>query len=122
MTEINDLLPRIRAALGDHRPIREVNMFGGICLMVNEQMLLCVMSHSDLLVRTDPERSVELLALDGARQAEMGAGRSMGKSWITVTGEAVATDETLNFWVDEALTYNATATRPGGRRRSKKKP
>ncbi len=88
--------------------------------MVNEQMLLCVMSHNDLLVRTDPERSEELLALGGARQAEMGAGRSMGKSWITVTGDAVTTDETLHFWVDEALTYNATGARQSSRRSKKR--
>ncbi len=82
-------------------------MFGGLCFMVNEKLVVGVMKGGELLVRTDPDRFDDLLAVDGARQAEMGAGRSMGRSWISVSAEGIATDESLEFWVHEALTYNS---------------
>ncbi|MGV8847657.1 GyrI-like domain-containing protein, partial [Tessaracoccus sp.] len=101
-----DLASRLRATLGPNRAIREVRMFGGLCFMVDDKMAVCAMKGGDLLARTDPQRSAELLALDGARQAEMGHGRSMGKSWITVAADAVAAEEGLRFWVDAALAHN----------------
>ncbi|MEP7159477.1 MAG: TfoX/Sxy family protein [Dermatophilaceae bacterium] len=122
MIERPDLALRVHAALGAAPAVREVKMFGGVSFMVNEKMALSVMSNGDLLVRTDPERADVLLAVDGARPAEMGVGRSMGKSWITVAGVSIATDEALRFWVDETLAYNAKAGGSAGRRRPKKAP
>lgn len=81
-------------------------MFGGLSFMVNEKMVVAVHSDGDLLVRVDPDRNGELLALPGARPAEMGAGRAMGPGWICVAEEAVATDDDLSFWTDVALEYN----------------
>lgn len=107
-----ELCHRIRAALGPARMVREVNMFGGRCFMVDEKMVLSAMKDGDLLVRADPARSEEFLALDGARQAEMGTGRSMGRSWIAVEEEAISSDEQLGFWMDAALDYNATTAAP----------
>lgn len=101
---------RIRDALHSGRAVREVRMFGGLCFMVDEKMVLGVMGDGGLLVRADPARRDDLLAVDGARQAEMGAGRSMGPSWISVTPNAVATKTALNFWVNESLAYNARIT------------
>ncbi len=122
MIDRPDLVFRVHAALGAGRTVREVRMFGGLSFMVNEKMVLSVMSNGDLLVRTDPERADVLLAVDGAQQAEMGVGRSMGKSWITVAGRAIATDEALQFWVDETLAYHSKAADSGRGRRSKKSP
>lgn len=113
VTDKEDLAHRLRAALGPDRVIREVNMFGGLCFMVNEKLALGAMSGGDLLVKVDADRSDELLAVDGARQAEMGAGRSMGKSWIAVASDGIATDAGLEFWVGEALAHNAAAAEPG---------
>ena len=46
----------------------------------------------------------------GAKQAEMGADRSMGPGWITASAESIATDEDLGFWLEVALAYNQTVT------------
>lgn len=100
------LISRLRATLGAGRAIREVRMFGGVCFMIDGTMAVCAMKGGHLLARTDPQRSAELLALDGARQAEMGQGRSMGRSWITVASEALTTEENLGFWVAAALAHN----------------
>ena len=117
MDEHAGLLYRVRDALEVTPAVREVNMFGGRAFMVNEKMLVSVASDGNLLVRVGPERSDELLALSGARQAEMGAGRSMGKGWITVAEQAVATDDALDFWISVAAEYNDTATGWGSSRR-----
>ncbi len=103
------LADRIRAALAASPSVREVKMFGGVSFMVNEIMLVHVMHDGALLVRADPQRADELVAIEGARPAEMGAGRPMGKSWISVGEEAVATDEALDFWIGVALEHNAVA-------------
>jgi TfoX/Sxy family transcriptional regulator of competence genes len=79
-------------------------MFGGLAFMVDEKMVVCVRSGGDLLVRADPGRADELLTLEGAGPAEMGAGRPMSKSWISVGQEAIETDEDLDFWIGVAMT------------------
>ncbi len=88
-------------------------MFGGLAFMVNEAMVVCVMRDGDLLVRADPERADDLLTAGGARPAEMGAGRAMGKGWIAVGEEAVATSEGLDSWLGVALEYNDRRTDAG---------
>lgn len=108
MSAENELAARIRGLLGAERPVREKRMFGGLCFMVGEKMALSASLDGALLVRVDPARSGELLAMDCAEQAEMGEGRSMGASWISVRPEAVADDVALAFWAGVALEYNRT--------------
>lgn len=84
-------------------------MFGGVSLMLDERMLVAVRQDS-LLIRIDPGRSTELLSVAGAEPAAMGAHRSMGPGWITVSGRALAADEQLAFWLQVALDHHAGAT------------
>lgn len=105
-----ELAGRIREALADQTSVREVKMFGGLSFMVNESMAVCAMSDGDLLVRADPARSGELLTINGARPAEMGAGRAMGKGWVAVDNDAIASADDLDFWIGVALEYNAVQT------------
>lgn len=104
----HELAERLRDALEPRAQAREVKMFGGLSFMVNDKIALGTMSDGSLLVRADPKRD-DLLDVKGARQAEMGKGRAMGKGWITVTYEGIATEEDLDFWVGVALEYNAGA-------------
>jgi uncharacterized protein YndB with AHSA1/START domain/TfoX/Sxy family transcriptional regulator of competence genes len=105
-----DTVSRVRAALAAH-PTREVSMFGGRSFMVNDKIVVAVRGDGDLLVRIDPGRHRELIARPGAQPARMGAGRTMGPSWLCVAESAVATDEHLSYWIDAALEYNARAGR-----------
>ncbi len=101
------LTDRVRAMLEARaRPSREVRMFGGVSFMVDEKMVVSVRAGDGLLVRADPERNAELVALEGARSAEMGAGRAMGPSWIDVAGDALVSDEQVSFWIDVALEHH----------------
>ncbi len=98
---------RIRSALAHQPVVREVKMFGGLAFMVNEAMVVSVGSTGDLLVRVDPERSEDHLRVKVARFAEMGAGRTMGRGWLTVDAGAVAADEDLAYWIDAALAFHS---------------
>ena len=97
---------RIRKALTGKRSVREVKMFGGLSFMVNERLVIGVTRDGDLLIRADPEQADELLTVKGARPAEMGNGRVMGKSWISVARKTIGTDQTLDYWIEVALQGN----------------
>lgn len=101
-----ELADRIREALAGTQSVREVRMFGGLAFMVNERMVVSVTGDRSLLVRADPARADELLKVDGAQPAEMGAGRPMGKGWIAVAEDAVATRQDLDVWIGVALEHN----------------
>lgn len=116
------LVDRVRDALAAHPSVREVRMFGGLAFMVNDKMVVCVRSDDDLLVRADPKQADELLTLDGAGPAEMGAGRPMSKNWISVGQQAISSDEQLAFWVGVTLEYNnkQAGTTPSRARKQKR--
>ncbi|MBC3193167.1 TfoX/Sxy family protein [Pseudonocardia sp. C8] len=108
------LVARLRDLLAGEPSTREVAMFGGRAFMVDEKMVVSALKDGDLLVRVPAARHDELLARPGAEQAEMGAGRSMGPGWISVSARAVGTADGLSFWLDVALAHNRAAAR--GRR------
>ncbi len=112
-----DLADRVREALAAQPSVREVKMFGGLSFMVNDRLVVSLMPDGALLVRADPERDDELLTAAGARPAEMGAGRVMGKGWIAVGEEAVADRGDFDFWIGVALEYNSRERGPGRNRR-----
>lgn len=109
-TPQSDLVERLRILLADETSTREVSMFGGRSFMVNDKMVVSALKDGDLLLRIPAERHDELTAHPGAAQAEMGAGRSMGPGWISVSAQSIDTNEDLSFWLTAALDYNqATA-------------
>lgn len=115
-----ELADRIRSALATRPSVREVTMFGGVSFMVNDAMVVNVGSAGDLLVRVDPEREEEYLQVKGADPAEMGPGRTMGRGWLAVDADAVATDEDLARWLGAALDFNSS--RRSRRRDNKTRP
>lgn len=100
------LIDRVRTRLSDEPSTREVSMFGGRSFMVNDKMIASVLKAGDVLIRVDPQRDGELGGLPGASPAEMGAGRTMGPGWITVSAASITSDEQLSFWIDAALQHN----------------
>ena len=116
--EQHRLVQRVRTLVNDEPDVREVSMFGGRAIMVNDKMIVSAGKSGDLLVRADAERHEALLNEPGATQAQMGAGRDMRPGWITVAPEAIADDERLAFWVNVARDHNRTLTggKSGGKR------
>lgn len=101
------LATRVRAALAEDRPVREVSMFGGLSFMVEDRMVVAAGRDGDLLVRIDPTRFDQLLTRPGAQPAIMGADRPMGAGWIRVSHDGIATDEQLGFWTGVGLEHLA---------------
>ena len=108
--EQHHLVQRVRALVDDEPDVREVPMFGGRAIMVNDKMIVSAGKTGDLLVRVAADRHETLLSEPGAEQAQMGAGRDMGLGWITVAPEAIADDARLAFWVNVAMRHNRTVT------------
>ena len=116
--EQHHLVERVRALVDDEPDVREVSMFGGRAIMLNDKMIVSAGKTGDLLVRVAADRHETLLGEPGAEQAHMGAGRVMGPGWVTVTPEAIANDDRLAFWIDVAMRHNRTVA--GGQSVGKK--
>lgn len=101
--EQTTLVERIRALLPADAAVREVSMFGGRAIMLDEKMIVSAGKRGDLLVRVDAASHQALLARPGAAQAVMGVDRDMGPGWITVAESAIADSAELAFWVRQAL-------------------
>lgn len=110
-----DLAGRVRAALAV--PVTEQAMFGGICFMLNGNMLVGA-SPRGLLVRVGKEGSDAALARPHARMMEQG-GRSMA-GYIVVANEGVARDKDLKAWLDLAVDH--VKTLPAKTKTPPKKP
>lgn len=104
------LLQRVHDLIVAEPDVREVSMFGGRAIMVNNKIIVSVGKDGNLLVRVDPTNHESLLNQPGAAQAEMGAGRTMGRGWISVHPEALEDDHHLASWLSTALIYNRTNT------------
>lgn len=102
----SDLVERLRTLLSDESTTREVSMFGGRVFMVDDKILISAGKDGDLLVRVPADQHDELVTRAGARQAEMGAGRTMGPGWISVSAAAIGSDDQLSFWAEVALAHN----------------
>ncbi|QDY65181.1 MULTISPECIES: TfoX/Sxy family protein [Glutamicibacter] len=106
----SQVVARLRSMLAAEPAAREVSMFGGRSLMVNEKMLVSVHKDGGLLVRVECGQHEEVLGWPGASQAEMGRGRIMGQGWIQVAAEAIVTDDQLAIWIRAAMDHNCKAT------------
>lgn len=105
------LVGRLRTLLADEASTREISMFGGRAFMVNDTMVVSALRSGDLLVHVASSRDSDLIEVPGASRAEMGAGRDMGPGWITVSVDAIMTDDSLSFWIEVALDHNRSAVR-----------
>jgi TfoX/Sxy family transcriptional regulator of competence genes len=81
-----DLAERMRAVLGTTGAVREVRMFGGLCFMLNGNMLAGT-SKRGLLVRVGKDQHSDALARPGAKPMEM-AGAVDGGLYFRRSGPA----------------------------------
>jgi TfoX/Sxy family transcriptional regulator of competence genes len=112
-----DLAARMRAALAGTGSLREVRMFGGLCFMLNGNMVAGT-SNRGLLVRVGKDRQADALAR-GAKPMAM-TGRPM-EGYVFVDPPS-NDDGALHDWLDLAVAFVQTlppkaAKAKSGRRR-----
>ena len=109
---------RIDAALGAFMTERK-RMFGGVCYMLNGNMLLGTF-RGGLMVRVARADHAATVALPGASPMVM-QGRVM-QGFILVDADAVEDDAALQRWVDSALAHNASLPAKTAPARPRKAP
>ena len=96
-----DLTGRVRAVLTAKGELREVRMFGGLCFMLNGNMVGGV-SKRGLLVRVGKEQHARALARPDARPMEM-SGRPM--AGYVVIDLPPREDRVLREWLELTVAF-----------------
>lgn len=101
------LADRIRQLM-DRKKIKhtEKKMFGGVCFMVDDKMLLGV-EKERLMARIDPADEATAMKREGTAPMNF-TGRVM-KGFVYINQDAVDLDEDLEYWVDLCMKYNPIA-------------
>ena len=104
--ESEELAERIRGLIGHKPGVIEKRMFGGFGFMLNGNMVAGSMSTGEILLRADPKRIDEALAIPGAAPMKMGERVMTG--FYTVDYDAIANDDDLKTWIDRSWAYVKT--------------
>jgi TfoX/Sxy family transcriptional regulator of competence genes len=99
-----DLAEQMRVALASTGTVREVRMFGGLCFMLNGNMVAATTKHG-LLVRVGKDQQPVALARPGAKPMEM-TGRQM-EGYIVVDPPP-RDDRLLQDWLALAVAFVKT--------------
>ena len=99
------LVERIRYVLSRRRGITEKKMFGGVCFLLNRNMLVAVWNDS-LIARLGVEQAEIALTEPDIREMDL-TGRPM-KGWIIVGQDGIDSDQQLTRWIDLSLTFVRT--------------
>ena len=102
MASSESLAARIRDALARKKGIEEKKMFGGICFLLNGNMLVGVWKEF-LIARIGPVQGDEALLEPHVRKMDI-TGKPM-KGWIMVEPEGVEEDEPLKNWIQQAMKF-----------------
>ena len=97
-----DTLERLHARFDPMGAVHK-KMFGGVCFMLNGNMVAGT-SKRGMLVRTGKDFDTVAERRDDCRIMEMG-GRTMVGYWFVEDG---MDDEAFDFWINAALAFNKT--------------
>jgi len=101
------LAERVKEILNSKKiKFTEKKMFGGMCFLVDDKMLLGV-EKNRLMARIDPEDEPKALKKKGAKPMNF-TGRIM-KGFLFIDDHAVDMDKDLAYWVDLCMKYNPKA-------------
>ncbi len=103
-----DLAARVRDALSRTRGVKEQKMFGGLCFLLNGNLLVGVWKDS-LIARLGPDEAPAALGEPHVRVFDV-TGRPM-RNWVMVEPEGVEDDDQLAAWVGRATAFVRTLPR-----------
>jgi TfoX/Sxy family transcriptional regulator of competence genes len=98
-----DLAARIRELVGGETGVTEKRMFGGLAFLIGGNMAISASGQGGVLVRVDPDKTVELAGRAHAQIAVM-RGREM-PGWLRVDADGLRTKPQLQRWVEEGVAY-----------------
>ena len=102
MVYSESLAERIRSVLAGKRGIRELKMFGGLCFLLNGNMLVGAWSVF-LIARLGPEQSAAALREPHVRKMDI-TGKPL-KSLVMVEPEGIEGDDQLRDWIERAACF-----------------
>lgn len=96
------LAARIRSALARKKGITEKKMFGGVCFLLNGNMLVGVWKEF-LIARLGPDQGEDALLEPHVRKMDI-TGKPM-KGWVMVEPEGVEDDGQVKDWIQRAVKF-----------------
>ena len=96
------LAARIRDTLARKKGLEEKKMFGGVCFLLNGNMLVGVWKEF-LIARLGPDQGDEALLEPHVRKMDI-TGKPM-KGWVLVEPEGVEDDDQLKEWIQRAMKF-----------------
>ena len=100
---MEEMADRIRRILANDPNISERKMFGGVCFMLNGNMLCGPTKSGDLMVRVGKELEAEARARPHTREMDF-TGRPM-KGFIYVAEDGLQNDDDIRQWIAFATRF-----------------
>lgn len=101
--EMEEMADRVRQLLFDDPNIAEKKMFGGICFMLNGNMLCGPVKNGDMMFRVGKEQEGEALSREGAREMDF-TGKPM-KGFVFVSSQSLEEDSHIYEWITLATNF-----------------
>jgi hypothetical protein len=108
MVYSKSLAARVQHVLRERRGIVEKKMFGGVCFLLDGNMLVGVWQNS-LIARVGVEAAGEALKQEFVREFDV-TGRPM-KGWVIVDPEGLDMDAELREWIERSEEFVSTLPR-----------
>jgi TfoX/Sxy family transcriptional regulator of competence genes len=105
MAYSKSLVERIRHLVSRHRGITEKKMFGGVCFLLNGNLLVGVWKDS-LIARVGKADYETALLQEHVREFDV-TGRPM-KGWVMVEPDGIDSDRQLTHWIEQATQFVRT--------------
>ena len=102
MAYSKSLVERIRHLVSRRHGITEKKMFGGVCFLLNGNLLVGVWKDS-LIARIGKDTYEATLQEEHVREFDI-TGRPM-KGWVMVEPDGIDSDHQLSQWIDQALGF-----------------
>lgn len=99
------LAQRVREYLNGRQEAEEKKMFGGLAFMIRGNMS-CGITGSELMVRVGKDRYEQFLDEPHVREMDF-TGKALN-GFVYVTEEGLQSDEILEYWIDNALSFAET--------------
>lgn len=103
MSEMESLADRVRRVLADDPNTGEKKMFGGVCFLLNGNMLCGTSRNGNLMLRVGAEHEAEARQKPHTLDMDF-TGKPM-KGFIYVEPAGVETDEALHEWIAFATRF-----------------